>query len=118
RSEAQCDRHGCACSALLDHRLLPLVRRTQPRLPATERADRARLADVHLLLPPPRPPLPLVDQSRHSPLAQCNHTRLGPPRLGSPPSSQVGRANAPRRTLISSAACPRSASLVGVASRG
>src|SRR5437764_231856 len=104
-----------ACHALRRHRLLPLVRRTQPRLPAPERADRARLADVHLLLPPARPPLPLVDQSQHAPLAQRDHPRLGTPRLGTPPPPEVGRANTPRRTLISKAACLRTVSLVGVA---
>src|SRR5438876_2925333 len=43
---------------------------------------------------PPRSTLFPYTTLFRSPLAQCNHTRLGPPRLGSPPPSEVGRANA------------------------
>src|SRR5207244_3407033 len=91
------DRHRRTRRSLRRHRVLPLVRRAQPRLPAPKRPDRARLADVHLLLPPARPPLPLLDPSQHSTLAQRDHPRLGTRRVGASPPPEMGRAAAPRR---------------------
>src|SRR5262249_29209596 len=85
------DRHGGARIPVRADRLLPLVRRAQPCVSAPERAPRPRLADVHLVLPRGRAPVPVAREPVDASFADCDHSRLGAGGLGAAAPSEVGR---------------------------